>query len=414
MDTLKVFDSMHNLLRGAVDKALESENGHLDLFLRFLLGVSLESNQRLLQDLLTHTENSSESIRRTTQYIKEKIRDGHGLSTERSINLFLCLLEVKDQTLSREIQEFVKSDKHSEKKLSPAHCSTIAYMLQTSEEPLDELDPKKYNTSDEGRRRLIPAVLNCTKALLAGCNLTAQDCEVVSSALQSSNCVLRELDLSNNDLQDSGVKLLSYGLKSPNCQLEILRLDHGGDTRIKPGLRKYACDLTLDPNTAHTQLILSEDNKETACVKDHQPYLDNPERFERFEQVLCQPSLTERHYWEVKLRGWGHVAVAYKGINRKKGSDCRFGLNDKSWNLYCCDKIYSVWHNNDRTNIPLPSSPTDKIGVYLDWPNGTLSFYIVSDTHTLTHLHTFNTTFTEPLYAGIAVYYGYSMSLCQI
>ncbi|KAL0153507.1 hypothetical protein M9458_051121 [Cirrhinus mrigala] len=221
-DTVQFLDVLHSLHREAVDKALKSENGHLDLFLRFLLGVSLESNQRLLQDLLTHTENSSESIRRTTQYIKEKIKDGHGLSTERSINLFLCLLEVKDQTLSREIQEFVKSHKHSEKKLSPAHCSTIAYMLQMSEEVLDELDLKKYNTSDEGRRRLIPAVINCRKSFLSGCNLTAQDCEIVSSALQSSNSVLRELDLSNNDLQDSGVKIISEGLKSPNCQLEIL------------------------------------------------------------------------------------------------------------------------------------------------------------------------------------------------
>ncbi|XP_051736815.1 NLR family CARD domain-containing protein 3-like isoform X2 [Ctenopharyngodon idella] len=471
MENLKNFISLQDLLKGAVDKALESENGQLDLFLRFLLGVSLESNQRLLQDLLTHTENSSESIRRTTQYIKEKIKDGHGLSTERSINLFLCLLEIKDQTLFRQIQEFLKSDKHSEKKLSPAHCSTVAYMLQMSEEVLDELDLKKYNTSDEGRRRLIPAVINCRKALLADCNLTAQDCEIVSSALQSSNCVLRELDLSNNDLQDSGVYLLSDGLKSPNCQLEILRLsgcmvtkkgcgyvssalssnpshlreldlsynhpgqsgvqllnhklndpncslqilnlDHGGHFRITPGLRKYACDLTLDPNTAHTQLLLSEDNREVTRVKEHQPYPDHPDRFENCEQVLSRESLTGRCYWEVKWSGSGHVAVTYKGIKRKGGSDCRFGLSDKSWKIYCCDDNYSVWHENKSTNIPSSSARSNRVGVYVDVSAGTLSFYSVSDTHTLTHLHTFNTTFTEPLYAGFRVHEA-SVSLCQI
>ncbi|KAG1955838.1 protein NLRC3-like [Pimephales promelas] len=471
-DKLQFCDVVHNLHRDATNKALESKNGHLDLFLRFLLGVSLESNQRLLQDLLTHTENSSESIRRTTQYIKEKIKDGHGLSTERSINLFLSLLEVKDQTLYREIQEFVKSDKHSEKKLSPAHCSTIAYMLQMSEEVLDELDLNKYNTSDEGRRRLIPAVINCTKALLAGLNLSGQLCEAVSSALQSSNCFLRELDLSNNDLQDSGVKLLSCGLKSPNCQLEILRLsgcmvteegcgyvcsalssnpshlreldlsynhpgesgvkllseklkdpnykleilnlDHGDYFRITEGLRKYACDLTLNPNTAHTQLILSEDNRKATCVKDHQPYPDHPDRFELQEQVLCHESLTGRSYYEVKWSGSGHVAVAYKEICRKSGIDCWFGLNDKSWSMYCSDMNYTVWFNNKSTDVSGPSARSNKIGVYVDESAGTLSFYGVSDTHTRTHIYTFNTTFTEPLYAGFGVYPESSVSLCQI
>uniref|UniRef100_A0A8C1Z6X7 NACHT domain-containing protein n=1 Tax=Cyprinus carpio TaxID=7962 RepID=A0A8C1Z6X7_CYPCA len=218
--------SLYDVLTSAVDKALKSKNGHLDLFLRFLLGVSLESNQRLLQDLLTHTENSSETIRETTQYIKEKIKDTndhYSLSADQSINLFLCLLEVKDQTLFREIQEFVKSDKHSEMYISAAHCSTISYMLQMSEEPLDELNLQKYNTSAEGRRRLIPAVINCRKALFSDCELSEQDCEIVSSVLQSSNCVLRELHLSNNRLQDSGVHFISDGPTSPNCQLQILR-----------------------------------------------------------------------------------------------------------------------------------------------------------------------------------------------
>ncbi|XP_051543028.1 NLR family CARD domain-containing protein 3-like isoform X2 [Myxocyprinus asiaticus] len=470
VDTLQFFDVVHSLHINTVDKALQSANGHLDLVLRFLLGISLVSNQRLLQDLLTHTENSSESIKKTSQYIKDTIKNGKHLSTERSINLFLCLLEMNDQTLSREIQEFVKADKHSEKKLSPAQCSSIAYMLQMSEEVLDELDLKKYNTSEEGRRRLIPAVGNCRKAFLPVCNLTGQSCEIVASALQSSNS-LRELDLSNNDLQDSGVKLLSDGLKSTNCTLEILRLsgcmvtevgcyylasalrsnpshlreldlsynhpgesgvkllserrndpnctldklyvDHGGEFMITAGLHKYFCDLTLDSNTAHTELILSEGNRKVTCVRECQSYPDHPERFDVYHQVMCRESLTGRCYWETQWSGNGaDVSVSYKGISRKGGSyDCWFGFSVNSWSLCCSDDRFAVCHNNNRTVIRPPSHGCKRVGVYVDCPAGTLSFYSVSDTHTLTHLHTFITTFTQPLYAGFRVYSDSSVCL---
>ncbi|KAK9960244.1 hypothetical protein ABG768_010319 [Culter alburnus] len=519
-------NSLYDVLKAAVNKSLWSKNGHLDLFLRFLLGVSLESNQRLLQDLLTHTENSSETIKRITQYIKDTIKGNARLSADRCINLFLCLLEMKDQTLYREIQEFVKSENHSVNRLSPSHCSTIAYMLQITEEVLDEFDLKKYNTSDEGRRRLIPAVVNCRKALLADCNLTDQCCESLSSCLQSSNSLreldlsnndlqdsgvklltdglknlncqlnilrladcnltdqcceslssclqssnsLRELDLSNNDLQDSGVKLLTDGLKNLNCQLNILRLsgcmvteegccflasalssnpshlreldlsynhpgqslvkllsdpnyrldklnvDHGGEIRITAGLQKYACDLTLDSNTVNTLLALSEKNRKVKCVRPNQPYPDHPERFDGYNpQVLCRESLTGCCYWETEWSGWVYISVTYKGISRKGwNDDCVFGSNEKSWSLYCFNESFTVRHNNESTEISAPSHLSNRVGVYLNWSAGTLSFYSVSDTHTLTHLHTLNSTFTEPLYAGFRLYYDSSASLCEI
>ncbi|XP_047659461.1 NACHT, LRR and PYD domains-containing protein 12-like isoform X1 [Tachysurus fulvidraco] len=213
--------SLDVLMKHAVDEALKSKNGHLDLFLRFLHGLSLESNQRLLQGLLPCTESSPESV----QKIKQNLKRGQkkNINPERWLNLSHCLIEMKDDTLQQEIQTYLQSNKKS-KKLTLAQCSAMANMFQVSEEAMDELDLKKYNTTEEGRRRLIPALRNCKKAILADCNLTENACENIASALQSANSPLRELDLSNNDLQETGLKLLYEGLK--NCKLEILRLSN--------------------------------------------------------------------------------------------------------------------------------------------------------------------------------------------
>uniref|UniRef100_A0A8C9ZG37 NACHT domain-containing protein n=1 Tax=Sander lucioperca TaxID=283035 RepID=A0A8C9ZG37_SANLU len=226
--------------QSAVDKALQSPNGHLDLFLRFLLGLSLQTNQNLLRGLmtrtgstswmmktvlrglLTQTGSSSETNQETVEYIKKKINEN--LSTERSVNLFHCLNELNDRSLVEEIQQALRSGRLSTDKLSPAQWSALVFILLSSEEDLDVFDLKKYGASEEALLRLLPVVKDSKKALLSGCNLSERSCEALSSVLSSQSSSLRELDLSNNDLHDSGGKLISVGLKSPHCTLETLRL----------------------------------------------------------------------------------------------------------------------------------------------------------------------------------------------
>ncbi|XP_061584198.1 protein NLRC3-like [Cololabis saira] len=207
------------LYQRAVDKALQSPNGHLDLFLRFLLGLKLETNQTLLRGLLEPKQRSSKNNQETVEYIKKKISED--LSAEKSINLFHCLNELNDGSLVEEVQQSLRSGRLSTDELSPAQWSALVFILLSSED-LEVFDLKKFSASEEVLRRLLPVVKASKKVVLNDCNLSGNICPLLSSVLSSQSSSLTELDLSNNHLQGSGLKKLCPGLESPHCHLESL------------------------------------------------------------------------------------------------------------------------------------------------------------------------------------------------
>ncbi|XP_064169529.1 NACHT, LRR and PYD domains-containing protein 12-like isoform X14 [Anguilla rostrata] len=328
--------------------------------------------------------------------------------------------------------------------LTEGCCDVLASVLRSSHSELRDLELRDNELQDSGVRALSAGLedphCKLQRTGLSGCRVTQRGCDSLASALCSNPSHLRELDLRYNHPGDSGVRALSA------AKLDTLTLlvDHGGENRTKPGPRKYGCQLTLDPNTACRGLSLSEGNRRvTHTWGREQPYPDHPERFKYWPQVVCRESVCERCYWEAEFsvseRGEGvSIAVTYKGISRKgEGSDCGFGFNKISWSLECSklsdsDKLsYAVCHNENLTDIPVPPSPyrragvcddarrgvcVYRVGVCVDLPAGTLSFYSVSDCDTLTLLHRLHTHFTPhtPLCAGFYVWRSSSVSLCQL
>ncbi|XP_048018759.1 NLR family CARD domain-containing protein 3-like isoform X3 [Megalobrama amblycephala] len=262
--------SMIDFLKTAVDEALKSDNGHLDLFLRFLLGLSVQSNRRLLRGLLTQQDGNDQSNEEIVQYIKQKLEGN--LSAERSINLFYCLSELNDQTLVNEIQTLLSNGSLSSGDLSPAQWSALVFVLLTSEEELEEFELQKFKKSDECLIRLSAVIKTSRRALLNDCNLTDKSCSALAAVLESDNN-LKELNMNNNNLQDSGVNQLCTGLKNLNCKLEILRLSNCSVT--EEGYKALASALRSNPSHL-IELDLTGNDPGQSGVKELSDLLQDP------------------------------------------------------------------------------------------------------------------------------------------
>ncbi|XP_067220192.1 NLR family CARD domain-containing protein 3-like [Chanodichthys erythropterus] len=265
-------ETMIDFLKTAVDEALESDNGHLDLFLRFLLGLSVQSNRRLLRGLLTRQDGNDQSNKEIVQYIKQQLVS-HNLSAERSINLFYCLNELNDQTLVKEIQTHLSKGSLSSGDLSPAQWSALVFVLLTSEEELEEFELQKFKKSDECLIRLSAVIITSRRALLYGCRIAEEQCVILTSALKSNPSHLRELNLSRNKLGNTGLKHLCDVLKDSHCKLERLRLSNCSVT--EDGYKALASALRSNPSHL-IELDLTGNDPGQSGVKELSDLLQDP------------------------------------------------------------------------------------------------------------------------------------------
>ncbi|XP_032363254.1 NACHT, LRR and PYD domains-containing protein 12-like isoform X1 [Etheostoma spectabile] len=334
------YPSLNDFLTRAMKKCLERENGHMDMFARFLHGLCLESNQRFFGGLLGHTETSPETIQKAINNLKEMKSDG--MLSNKNINIFQCLMEMNDPLLNQEILEFLKSKSRSQKKLTEIHCSALVYMLQLSDEVLDELDLHQYTTTLWGRERLIPAVTNCRKAVLSGCEITDTSCEVVASALKSNPSHLRELDLTDNNLKQSGITLLSAGLESPNCKLETLRMMGCGLSEVS--CASLASALKTNPSSLR-ELELSNNKLQDSGLKLLCGFLESIHcRLETLRLRRCNLSSISCGSLASALKSNGsHLRELDLENNRLQDSGVKL-LCDFLKNQHCRLDTLRLWH----------------------------------------------------------------------
>uniref|UniRef100_A0A8C6TRW5 B30.2/SPRY domain-containing protein n=1 Tax=Neogobius melanostomus TaxID=47308 RepID=A0A8C6TRW5_9GOBI len=449
--------SASDFYKSAVDKALKSDNGDWDLFLRFLLGLSLKTNQDLMNDLIKNSENTVQVNEETIAYIKTKIDEGSG-DADMSMNLFHCLNELNDHSLVEEIKKYLHSEKNDYENFSPSKWSALTFVLLTSDEKLDVFDLKKYFKSEKVLLGMMPVVKVATKALLSWCELSELSCTGLStSVLMSSSSNLTELDLSHNELMDSGVAKLSEGVKSFHCKLRILRLagcrisaegcssltsalrsnrsshleeldlsynhpgpegqnlkalendpnatlkkvclDHCCEHRLKPGLKKYTADLTFDGRFKHPRIIVEGQKARTwKNVTEKIPEANGVS----VRHVFCEQELSGLCYWELEWDGTVGIGVSYKGAATKSV----IGSDDNSWAVFCSnqphsclefDKCAKQAHTQKRPHRKICEFPSQKMALYLNWEAGTLSYYSVIGKE-LTLITTFKATaFKKPL-----------------
>ncbi|TWW59957.1 NACHT, LRR and PYD domains-containing protein 12 [Takifugu flavidus] len=266
--------------------------------------------------------------------------------------------------------------------LTERSCEALSPVLSASSSSLLELDLSDNDLRDSGLNKLSVGLKspNCRLEILrlSGCLITAEGCSSLASALRSNPTHLKELDLSFNHPGDDGTKQLSAVLEDPELSLEVLRLDHCGKERLKSGLKKYHCELSVDTNTVHRSIQVSNKQGDKESGQ---------------EQPISRPSR------EVS-------GLIQKDRRHGSSPQCWFGQKQQSWSLVCTDIGYFVLHDDKRVALP-PFSSTDprRVAVYVNYPAGTVTFYRFT-TDTPVHLYTFKTTFTEPLFPALALVHG--------